>query len=62
MAAMKCWEMEMSISFLTWSIADACDWFVHLPVLGFLGLLLLALLVLEVISTVIEAGAGVPRA
>ena len=52
----------MSLSFLTWSIADACDWFVHLPVLGFLGVLVLAVLVLEVISMVIDAGAGVPRA
>ena len=46
------------ISFLTWSIADACDWFVHLPVLGFLGLLVLPLLVLGVISMVIETDAG----
>ena len=53
----------MSISFLTWSIADACDWFVHLPVLlGFLGLLVLPLLVLGFISMVIETGEGVPRA
>jgi hypothetical protein len=54
--------MEMSLSFLTWSIADACDWFVHLPVLGFLGLLVLPLLMWGVISMVIEAGAGVPKA
>lgn len=52
----------MSISFLTWSIADACDWFVHLPVLGFLVLLVLPLLVLGFISMVIETGEGVPRA
>jgi len=48
----------MSLAFLTWSIADACDWFVHLPVLGFLGLLVL----LGAISMVIETDAGVPRA
>lgn len=28
----------------TWSIADAWDWFIHVPVLGFAGLALVAVL------------------
>jgi len=32
--------------FMTWSIAEAWDWLVHLPVLGFLTLLLLAFFLL----------------
>ena len=38
----------MDTPFFMWSIADACSWLVHIPVLGFILLAILALIIIGV--------------
>lgn len=38
--------------FFLWSVAQAWDWLIHVPVLGFLGLLLLGLIVIAICGSI----------